>query len=314
MHKLTALCLLTPILVLAACGSGDITLAQEPDLTTTTEPVPAPDDVVTPDLRDGPVLVVQESGGCSMVGPNCRTISFKVDGSVDISYGEAESVSESTLVDPALIARWLEVTASTDFDSLVDRLPEGECKGCSDGIDLVLGVQLEDRTVDLDSQAVRFVPTEPFFTATTSLMDAVPFTLGEPSLSSDPTTWNTPIDPALDIEGLPITISAELPVVVSPGRALGGGILDAGASTLGADDDYVYIGVGGARGCASFEHLALVPTGVGGVYELFHDTDNTCEAAGVTGYRTPIVDLTPDIDGVITIVNANGATTTIAID
>jgi len=51
---------------------------------------------------------------------------------------------------------------------------------------------------------------------------------------------------------------------------------------------------------------ALVPTDVAGIYELLNDTDNTCEAAGVASYRTLRVDLTPDLDGVITNGNGNG--------
>lgn len=245
-----------------------------------------------------------------MAGPNCRTISIMADGAVDIAWGEDGTIQESTLIDPALIAGWLEVADGTDFDSLVERLPEGECNGCFDGIDLVLELQHHD--VVLDSQIVEFVPTEPFFAATYSLVDAVPFTLGEPALSSDPTSWNTPIDPALTIGG--ILIGAELPVVDFPGRALGGGILDAGASFLGTEGDDVFIGVGGSKGCASFEHVALVRTAQLGVYELFYDTDNTCEAAGASGYRTALAAFEPAANGAITIVNGNGTTSTLALD
>ncbi len=314
MNKRIVLSLLLASVLLAACGSAEVIVGQEPGIDTTDVPVSLdnPTTADEPDPVDGAVLVVRESGGCFMAGPNCRTISIMGDGTVLIAWDESESINESTLIDPALVTSWLEIADATDFNALVNRLPEGECKGCFDGIDLVFELQHHD--IVLDSQVVGFVASEPFFAATNSLIDSVPFTLGEPALSSDPTSWNNPIEPALDIDGIPVAITAELLVVEFPGRALGGGILDAGAGFLGTDGEYAYLAVGGTRGCASYQHMALVPTTDSGVYELFHDTDNTCEAAGGTGYRTPLADLLPAADGSITIVNSNDTTSSLAAD
>ncbi len=318
MKKLLAPAFILTIL-LAACGSGDITLGQEPDVVPTTlvpdsEPTTEPR-VTEPSADAGPMLVLHESGGCYQAGPYCRSLSFWADGRVDVAWpAEAERPVETHAVDPALATAWLEIAAATDFDELVSRLPEGECQGCFDGIDTVLEVSLDGRNVTLDSLVVEFVDSEPLFSATNNLASAVPFELGEAPISSDPADWNSPIDPQLTVEGLAGTVSAELPVVQMPGRALGGGLLNVSISGVSVDSDYVYLEIGRSAGCAEFEHLAAVPTAEAGVYELFYDTDNVCEAFTTSGYRTPRSDLLPAADGTITIIDGRGTATTVALN
>ncbi len=306
-------------LLLAACGSGDITLGQDPAVAPTTaapnaEPTVEPT-VTEPSADAGPMLVLHESGGCYQAGPYCRSLSFWADGRVDVMWPvEAERPVDTSVINPELAANWLEVASNTDFDELVRRLPEGECQGCFDGIDTVLEIALDGQEVTLDSVVVEFVVPEPLFAATTDLASAVPFELGEAPISSDPTGWNTPIEPQLTVEGLTGTVSAELPVVQLPGRALGGGLLHVSISAASVDSEYLYLEIGRSVGCATFEHLALVPTADLGVYELFFDTDNNCEAFAVSGYRTQRADILPVADGTITIVDGNGAATTITLD
>lgn len=66
MNKLITLSLLLASILLAACGSGEVVVAQEPGLDTTDMTAldggpPTTEDVVRPDLVDGVVLVVEES-------------------------------------------------------------------------------------------------------------------------------------------------------------------------------------------------------------------------------------------------------------
>lgn len=317
MNKLIASAF-TLCLILAACGSGDVAVGQDPDSAPTTvgpPTVPSTEPpVVEPTAGQGPMLVLQESGGCFMPGPNCRTISFWADGSVNVAWpDEADRSDEPSIIDPSQAAAWLEIASGTDFDDLVARLPEGECRGCYDGIDTVLEISLDGTTITLDSMTVEFVLSEPLFAATNGLINAVPFTLGEAPISSDPTGWNTVIEPPLTIQGLAVSIEVELPVVDLPGRALGGGLYDTSVSAVSSDAGFVYLEVGRAAGCATFEHLALVPTAEPGVYELFYDTDNNCEAFRITGYRTQRSELSPAGDGTVTVVTGNGAATIITI-
>jgi len=323
--KLLLTAVLALCVLLSACGSGEVVLGQEPglappDVTTdvteppTTEPSnPDPGDP-NPIADPGPMLVVSEHGGCYMAGPNCRTMSFWADGRVSVIVGEPDDrAEESSVIDATFTATWLDIATSTDLVALVERLPEGECRGCVDGIDLELQLTLDGQTSTLDSTTVEFVQSEPLFAATTELIEAIPYTLGEPPLSSDPAGWNDPIEPAVVIDGNPVAISAELAVVDSPGRALGFGLLDASVNIVGTDDEFVYVEIGRAAGCASFEHLAVVPTAAPGSYELFYDTDNTCEAFGISGYRILIADLDPDADGMVIILDTNGNVASVSL-
>lgn len=130
--------------------------------------------------------------------------------------------------------------------------------------------------------------------------------------SPEPAEWNRPIEPATTVADLP-TIDAELPVVSPTGRALGGGLLDAVIGGVATDDAHLYLSIGRAAGCAEFEHLALTPGPTQGTYQLFYDTDNTCEAYRSTGYRTALDDITPAADGSITILDTNGTITVVTL-
>lgn len=308
---LAALCL-----TLAACGSGDTNVAgpdaTNPDIAGQQDTGQDDGDTVEPAADAGPMLVLTESGGCFMAGPHCRTMSFWPDGQLLIEWPvEAQRAEERHSIDPDRARGWLDVTSGTDFEALVGRLPEGQCQGCVDGIDTVLDISLDGRTITLDSMVVEFVDSEPFFAATFDLAAAVPFELDEPGPSTDPAMWNVPVEPPVAVDGF--AISSELPVIDEPGRALGGGLLDASIGSISVDTDDLYLGIGRAAGCASFEHMALTPTADAGVYQLFYDTDNTCEAFGISGYRTPIADLTASADGTVTLLDTNGNATTLTL-
>lgn len=97
------------------------------------EPVPDP-------VPDESVLTVETSGGCAQIGPNCFTISIMGDGTVE-AYRIGPD--QPALVDTGSIGREMVVAlhrlaSSTDLNALYQRLPEGECRGCYDGIDTAM--------------------------------------------------------------------------------------------------------------------------------------------------------------------------------
>jgi hypothetical protein len=134
-------------LVVAACGSSG---GGSTETTTTVEPI-IPYVVVT---------VVQD-GGCMMMGPNCPTYEISSDGSVALYRSGAEQVDQST-IDTALVDAIVAESAGTDLDALRQRLPQGECQGCYDGIDTTFVYQ----EATFSGVDVELVASEPLFAAT----------------------------------------------------------------------------------------------------------------------------------------------------
>jgi hypothetical protein len=126
--------------------------------------------------------------------------------------------------------------------------------------------------------------------------------------------WNTAIEPPLTVDGLAVPVAAELAVVPEPGPVTGDGIIGVSVSAIAVDDDHLYLELGRTAGCPTFDVTALVPTDEIGVYELFHDTDNLCEAFMISGFRTALTDLVPGADDTITIVESSGAATSTALN
>lgn len=95
--------------------------------------------------------------------------------------------------------------------------------------------------------------------------------------------------------------SEYLPVLAEVGEPTGGGSIGAFPSDLSAENGELVLRLSHSTGCGSFHHLALVETAVLGTYELFHDTDNSCEAAALGTFKIAPSDLVAADDGTITI-------------
>ncbi len=151
--------------LLAACGSGPGGAEPTPAIGQTTLPA-APT----------PLLMINESGGCAMMGPNCATYVLWSDGHAylyrdrfapgppqippDPTEAETDAVIDTDIAD-----RMAAVIADTDFSALRTRLEPGQCWGCVDGIDYQLVVFTTGGPDVLSSVEVAFDTAEPFFAA-----------------------------------------------------------------------------------------------------------------------------------------------------
>ena len=139
--------------LLAACGATSI-------------PDPGGDQIV---------IVIESSGGCAQLGPNCaRTIVYG-DGTVDTHrIGPAGP----ELVDTGAIAVDLVVDlhrtlATADLAALRARLPEGRCLGCVDGIDTAMTFFAGEKKEEVfGSVDVKLDPIGPVFEAAWAVADA----------------------------------------------------------------------------------------------------------------------------------------------
>lgn len=172
---LLALAVCTTFIV-TACGddsvvSGNSTL----DTSATTTVVPA-----TPVAAPSVVLTYAETGGCEMGGPNCWTFTLWSDGKVEATRTRVGGPAEATgSIEPDHVAQWLASVQSLDVDALTKEVGPGSCAGCLDGIDKVATIQLSDRRVVLDSQAMFFDPANPTFAALDSFVTEVRMSVGE---------------------------------------------------------------------------------------------------------------------------------------
>lgn len=131
----------------AACSSA----AEEP-----TSPVPTD--------PERTVVAIEQSGGCVMMGPNCSTYVVRANGRVDLyRTGEPDTPVDSTSVEEALVTNLERQISETDFVTLRNRLPQGECQGCSDGIDRTFVFSTPSGLVSFDSIETELVLSEPLF-------------------------------------------------------------------------------------------------------------------------------------------------------
>lgn len=120
------------------------------------------------------VIVIESSGGCAQLGPNCaRTIVYG-NGTVETHrIGPAGP----ELVDTGAIAVDLVVdlnraVATADLAALRARLPEGECLGCVDGIDTTMTFVAGNKVEVFSSVEVELDPNDPVFDAAWAVADA----------------------------------------------------------------------------------------------------------------------------------------------
>ena len=139
--------------VLAACGATSV-------------PDPGGDQIV---------IVIESSGGCAQLGPNCARTIVCGDGTVD---SQRIGPAGPELVDTGAIAVDLVVdlhrtVVMTDLAALRTRLPEGQCLGCVDGIDTSMTFFAGEKKEEVFSSVdVELDPIEPVFEAAWAVADA----------------------------------------------------------------------------------------------------------------------------------------------
>ena len=125
------------------------------------------------------------------------------------------------------------------------------------------------------------------------------------SVSSDVTsTSEVDTEPVASEQATPdfATMESEyLPVLAEVGDPTGGGSIGAFPGDLRVENGELVLEVTYSAGCGSFHHFALVETAVAGTYEVFHDTDNNCEAAALDSFKVAPSDLVAAEDGTVTI-------------
>jgi hypothetical protein len=126
---------------------------------------PAPDEVV---------LVVESTGGCAQMGPNCIRLVVFGDGTVEAHRLISEETQLVGLgsIDRELVVAVHEAVLATDFTTLRQRLPAGECRGCYDGIDTTMTFRPNLDPQVFASVDVELDPSEPLFAAAWAVADA----------------------------------------------------------------------------------------------------------------------------------------------
>ncbi len=160
--------ILTITLALASCGGSEsdtVDLAAGVDAapTTVVDAFAVASTTVPPVSAAGPLVVIAETGGCFMMGPNCSTTVVMSDGSfrvfrtdpADVLAVPADS-TQAELSGQLDVQDLAEAIADTDFDALTTQLGAGTCNGCVDGIDLYVRFYTDSGAVDLDSQQYGF--------------------------------------------------------------------------------------------------------------------------------------------------------------
>jgi hypothetical protein len=140
-------------LVLTGCAAADV-------------PSAVPGDEV--------VIVVESTGGCAQMGPNCTRLVISGNGSVE-AYRfviDGEELVDLGSIDPELVSALHALVAMTDLDALRARLPAGHCRGCFDGIDTTMTFHGDERPGTFNSVEVELDPTEPLFAAAWAVASA----------------------------------------------------------------------------------------------------------------------------------------------
>lgn len=166
MKRTPTLIILALSLVTASCGDSgadevEEASATQPSVTSITHVTLT---TVAPVLSEPvPLLVIAETGGCFMMGPNCSTTLVMSDGSFGVFRtdpadilavpGDVSSADVSGQVDIRELAGTI---ADSDFADLKSRLEPGTCRGCYDGIDVTVRFHTAAGLVDLDSVEYEF--------------------------------------------------------------------------------------------------------------------------------------------------------------
>ncbi len=126
-----------------------------------------------PPIPDGPVLVVEFSGGCMMMGPNCQRWVVDGDGTVEVFRVGTDVTPVTTVAtDPALVERLWSAATTADPGALRARLPEGRCNGCVDGIDTTFTFTTPGGTATFRSIETELVRSEPLLDAAWAVVEA----------------------------------------------------------------------------------------------------------------------------------------------
>jgi hypothetical protein len=79
---------------------------------------------------------------------------------------------DSAFVDPALTTDLAWLMTTTDFADLEARLPDGECRGCYDGIDTILVFATTPSLTAFNSIDTALDPSEPLLQAVWRIVEA----------------------------------------------------------------------------------------------------------------------------------------------
>ena len=133
-------------LVLTACGASDAPSAIQ---------------------GDEVVIVVESTGGCAQMGPNCTRLVISGDGTVEAYRFVIDGVELVAIgsIDPELVAILHALVATTDLGALRARLPAGHCRGCFDGIDTTMTFYGGAGPEVFGSVEVELDPAEPVLAA-----------------------------------------------------------------------------------------------------------------------------------------------------
>ena len=183
MKTATVVAILTVVLV--GCASpGDSASGSS----TTTEPPTTTSTTTTNTLPPEPTLVfsVEFDGGCMMMGPNCSGYRFFSDGSVELyrTNLDTSETEHTATIDEGLVTAVADQLASADLIELRGMLPEGECRGCYDGLDTTYIYEVTAGAAEFDSAKVELVASVPLFRATEQALTAAQAALDELEIQS----------------------------------------------------------------------------------------------------------------------------------
>lgn len=179
MRVQTTLLTIVLALLLASCGGSEADVA-DPEATTTT--------IVTGETTSPPnenteparLLVMAETGGCFMMGPNCATTLLMSDGTFGVFRADPgdvlevpEDISAADFTGQFDVTALTEMVAGTDFDALLSQLGPGECRACFDGIDISLRIETPSGPLDVLSTDHDFDGNVDFFREIALLQEAI---------------------------------------------------------------------------------------------------------------------------------------------
>lgn len=166
---MSAVALLIALTTLAACGAADGDGVEEPTVAPS-DPVTTTQPVVTTAPEPVPLAVIAETGGCYMLGPNCRTFLVLSDGSFGAFRNDPAAVlGVASSLEGADYTGTVDVRGLTteinnaDFAELMAMLPAGECRACFDGIDYEVRFVTPSGPEELSSATYAFDTSVPLF-------------------------------------------------------------------------------------------------------------------------------------------------------
>ncbi len=112
----------------------------------------------------GPVFIIEATGGCYMGGPNCPRYELREDGSFSLFRVNEETVEKTADIDKEQVTQWMDLIETTDIPAMIARLGPGSCNSCFDGVDFKYEINTQSKSFTLESTKVDFFENhEPFF-------------------------------------------------------------------------------------------------------------------------------------------------------